>query len=94
MHVWIRNFSPHKQGTNHTRIGIQYCTPQGLFEKRRQLEETEFFEQRLEREKKFQQKIDDLRAQDSDDYNRSKIGLEKSIQELEQHLEGMMATYQ
>ncbi len=67
---------------------------QSLFEKRRQMEETEFMEKRDERETKFQQKIQDLRDQDSDDYNRSKIGLEKSIQELEQHLEGMMATYQ
>ena len=69
------------------------CT-QALFEKRRQMEETEYMENRLEREKKFQQKIEDLRMQDSDDYNRSKIGLEKSTQELEQHLESMMATYQ
>ena len=58
------------------------------------MEETEFLEQRLEREKKFQQKIDDLRNTDADDYTKSKIALEKSIQELEQHLEKMMATYQ
>merc|ERR1711904_409699 len=47
-----------------------------------------------ERERKFQQRIDELRTQDADEYNKSKIALEKSIQELEQHLEKMMATYQ
>lgn len=67
---------------------------QSLFEKRRQMEETEFLEQRAAREDKYAGKIEELRLQDADDYNKSKIGLEKSIQELEQHLEKMMATYQ
>eukprot|EP00396_MALV-II-16_sp_LP-1_P000175 gene175-64_t len=67
---------------------------EALFEKRMQMEETEFMEQRAEREKKFQQRIDDLRTQDADNYNKSKIALEKSIQGLEQHLESMGATYQ
>merc|ERR1719440_2239347 len=48
----------------------------------------------MERERKFQQRIDELRQSDADDYNKSKIALERSIQELEQHLEKMMATYQ
>jgi len=65
-----------------------------LLEKRRQMEETEFLEARMERERKFQSRIDDLRQSDADDYNKSKIALERSIQELEQHLEKMMATYQ
>lgn len=67
---------------------------QNLFEKRRQLEETEFAEQRLQRERKFKEKIDQLREQDADEYNSSRIALEKNIQELEGHLEKMMATYQ
>ena len=45
-------------------------------------------------EMEFSHGLDDLRMQDADDYNKSKIGLEKTIQELEQHLEKMMATYQ
>jgi len=65
-----------------------------LFEQRRQMEETEFLEERETREQKFQQRIDDLRTQDADDYNKCKINLERSIQELEQHLEKMMANYQ
>eukprot|EP00397_Hematodinium_sp_SG-2012_P021688 GEMP01022425.1.p1 GENE.GEMP01022425.1~~GEMP01022425.1.p1 ORF type:complete len:682 (+),score=169.67 GEMP01022425.1:38-2083(+) len=65
-----------------------------LFEQRRQMEECEFIEQREAREAKYQQKIDDLRTQDADDYNKSKMSLERSIQELEQHLEKMMANYQ
>merc|ERR1719487_2734123 len=65
-----------------------------LLEKRRQMEETEFLEARLERERRNQGRIEELRISDADDYNKSKIALEKSIQELEQHLEKMMATYQ
>ncbi|CAD7962826.1 unnamed protein product [Amoebophrya sp. A25] len=67
---------------------------EALFEKRMQMEESEFMEQRLEREKRFKKKIDDLREQDADEYNNSRIALEKSIQDLEVHLEKMMATYQ
>jgi hypothetical protein len=46
------------------------------------MEETEFLEQRAERNKRFQQKIEELRTQDADDFNKSKISLEKSIQVL------------
>mmetsp|Transcript_13384 Transcript_13384/g.32787 ORF Transcript_13384/g.32787 Transcript_13384/m.32787 type:complete len:624 (+) Transcript_13384:934-2805(+) len=67
---------------------------EALFEKRRMMEETEFMDQRGEREKKFAKKIDELREQDEDEYNNSRIALEKSIQELETHFEKMMATYQ
>ena len=38
------------------------------------MEETEFMDQRLQRENKFAWKIDELRLQDADDYNKSKIG--------------------
>jgi len=75
-------------------LGKNKAEIESLFEKRRQMEETEFLEARQERERKFQQRIDELRTQDADEYNKSKIALEKSIQELEQHLEKMMATYQ
>merc|ERR1719375_2512901 len=64
-----------------------------LFEKRRAMEETDFMERRQEREKGFQQQIEDLRTQNADDYSKRKIAMEKSIQELEQHLEKMMAIY-
>merc|ERR1719163_2516444 len=40
------------------------------------------------------QQIEDLRTHNADDYNKCKIALERSIQELEQHLEKMMAIYQ
>jgi dynein regulatory complex protein 1 len=75
-------------------LGKNKAEIEALFEKRRQMEETEFLEARQERERKFQQRIDELRTQDADEYNKSKIALEKSHQELEQHLEKMMATYQ
>merc|ERR1719291_1550471 len=58
------------------------------------MEETEFLERRQERERDFQQQIEDLRTHNADDYNKCKIALEKGIQELEQHLEKMMSTYQ
>merc|ERR1719238_2160092 len=66
---------------------------EALFEKRRQMEETEFLERRQERERGFQQQIEELRSNFADDYNKCKIALERSIQELEQHLEKMMSTY-
>jgi len=65
-----------------------------LFEKRRQMEETEFLERRQERERGFQEQIEELRTHFADDYNKCKIALEKGIQQLEQHHEKMMATYQ
>merc|ERR1719482_1992477 len=75
-------------------LGKNKAEIEALFEKRRQMEETEFLEARHERERRFQARINELRQTDADDYNKSKIALEKSIQELEQHLEKMMATYQ
>merc|ERR1712048_1190391 len=66
---------------------------EALFERRRQMEETEFLERRQERERDFQQQIEDLRTHNADDYNKCKIALEKGIQELEQHLEKMNSTY-
>jgi len=64
-----------------------------LFDKRRQMEETEFLERRREREANFQADIERLRTHFANDYNTCKIALEKGIQELEQHLEKMLSTY-
>lgn len=64
-----------------------------LFDKRREMEETEFLEKRQEREKFFQQQIEELRTNNADDYNKCKIAMERGIQELEQHLEKMTSTY-
>jgi len=66
---------------------------ESLFEKRRHMEEMEFLERRQERQKGFEHQIDELRTTNADDYNKTKISLEKGIQELEQHLEKMMSTY-
>ncbi|KAF4714368.1 hypothetical protein FOZ62_020939, partial [Perkinsus olseni] len=57
-------------------------------------EESEFLEQRQEREKQFHQKNEDLCHRDLDEFNKVKMSLEGSIHELEQHLERSMATYQ
>merc|ERR1719321_726373 len=65
-----------------------------LFEKRKRMEENDFLEERQTREREFQMKTDTLRINHADEFNQSKIALEKSIQDLEQHLEKMMATYQ
>merc|ERR1719440_2404332 len=65
-----------------------------LFEKRKRMEENDFLEERQHREREFQMKTDNLRIAHADEFNQSKIALEKSIQDLEQHLEKMMATYQ
>merc|ERR1719440_1970985 len=64
-----------------------------LFEKRRHMEEIEFMDRRQERQKGFEHQIEELRTTNADDYNKTKISLEKGIQELEQHLEKMMSTY-
>merc|ERR1719163_1665375 len=58
------------------------------------MEENDFLEERQLREREFQMKTDTLRINHADEFNQSKIALEKSIQDLEQHLEKMMATYQ
>merc|ERR1719482_1503170 len=65
-----------------------------LFEKRKRMEENEFLEERQHRERQYQIRTDQLRTTHADEFNQSKIALEKSIQDLEQHLEKMMATYQ
>jgi len=66
---------------------------EALFEKRRHMEEMEFLERRQERQKGFEHQIEELRTTNADDYNKTKINLEKGIQELEQHLEKMISTY-
>jgi len=64
-----------------------------LFEKRQEMEQETFLKRRQERERGFQQQIEELRTDNADGYNKCKIALEKGIQELEQHLEKMLATY-
>ncbi|KAF4662819.1 hypothetical protein FOL47_006042 [Perkinsus chesapeaki] len=75
-------------------LGKQKKELDTLFEKRRQMEESEFIEQRQEREKQFQQKNEELRYRDLDEFGKVKMSLERSIQELQQHLERTKATYQ
>mmetsp|Transcript_8497 Transcript_8497/g.24955 ORF Transcript_8497/g.24955 Transcript_8497/m.24955 type:complete len:670 (+) Transcript_8497:82-2091(+) len=75
-------------------LGRNKAEVEALFEKRRQMEETEFLERRQERVRGFQREIEELRTHDADNYNKCKIALERGIQELEQHLERMMSTYQ
>jgi dynein regulatory complex protein 1 len=74
-------------------LGKNKAEIEALFEKRRHMEEMEFLERRQERQKGFEQQIEELRTTNADDYNKTKISLEKGIQELEQHLEKMMSTY-
>mmetsp|Transcript_28105 Transcript_28105/g.72718 ORF Transcript_28105/g.72718 Transcript_28105/m.72718 type:complete len:672 (-) Transcript_28105:163-2178(-) len=65
-----------------------------LFDQRQQMEEEEFMARRQKNEREQVMKIDQQRSQDGNEFTKSKIALEKSHQELEQHLEKMMATYQ
>jgi len=74
-------------------LGKNKAEIEALFEKRRHMEEMEFLERRQERQKGFEHQIEELRTTNADDYNKTKISLEKGIQELEQHLEKMMSTY-
>jgi dynein regulatory complex protein 1 len=74
-------------------LGNNKAEVEALFEKRRHMEEMEFLERRQERQKGFEHQIEELRTTNADDYNKTKISLEKGIQELEQHLEKMMSTY-
>lgn len=75
-------------------LGKNKAEIEALFEKRRQMEESEFLERRQERERNFQQQIEELRTHFADEYNKCKVALERGIQELEQHHEKMMSTYQ
>lgn len=74
-------------------LGKNKAEIEALFEKRRHMEEMEFLERRQERQKGFEHQIEELRTTNADDYNKTKISLEKGIQELEQHLEKMLSTY-
>jgi dynein regulatory complex protein 1 len=74
-------------------LGANKAEIQALFEKRKTMEESEFLERRQERQKGFERQIEELRTTNADEYNKTKINLEKGIQELEQHLEKMMSTY-
>jgi len=74
-------------------LGKNKAEIESLFEKRRHMEEMEFLDRRQERQKGFEHQIEELRTTNADDYNKTKISLEKGIQELEQHLEKMMSTY-
>merc|ERR1739841_357411 len=47
-----------------------------------------------ERAEQYQQQLEKLRRDDAEDYNILKIRLETDIQNLQQHLEAMRATYQ
>ena len=64
-----------------------------LFEKRNQMEQ-HFMDASQERAEEYQQQLEKLRQTDAEDYNILKIRLETDIQNLEQHLEAMRATYQ
>jgi dynein regulatory complex protein 1 len=74
-------------------LGANKAEIQALFEKRKTMEESEFLERRQERQKGFERQIEELRTTNADEYNKTKINLEKGIQELEQHLEKIMSTY-
>ena len=65
----------------------------GLFE-RRSTREQAFMERTLEQAEEYQRQLEELRVLDAEDYNILKIRLETDIQNLEQHLEAMRATYQ
>ncbi len=64
-----------------------------LFERRNQLEQN-FMEKMLEQAEEYQRKLEELRVLDAEDFNILKIRLETDIQNLEQHLEAIRATYQ
>lgn len=66
---------------------------QELADKRTRLEQ-EFMDRYLSTVEKYQLDLENLRIQDAEDYHILKIRLETDIQNLEQHLEAMRATYQ
>ncbi|KAJ9522954.1 hypothetical protein QJQ45_023754 [Haematococcus lacustris] len=64
-----------------------------LFDKRSKME-ADFMERYLSTVEKYQGALEALRISDAEDYHILKIRLETDIQNLEQHLEAMRATYQ
>mmetsp|Transcript_4676 Transcript_4676/g.15483 ORF Transcript_4676/g.15483 Transcript_4676/m.15483 type:complete len:645 (+) Transcript_4676:346-2280(+) len=65
----------------------------GLFDKR-SAREQKFMDDMLETAEDYQRQLEEERVQNAEDYNILKIRLETDIQNLEQHLEAMRATYQ
>mmetsp|Transcript_35004 Transcript_35004/g.99216 ORF Transcript_35004/g.99216 Transcript_35004/m.99216 type:complete len:688 (-) Transcript_35004:130-2193(-) len=64
-----------------------------LFDKRSSMEQN-FMEATQERAETYHKALEDLRVADAEEYNILKIRLETDIQNLEQYLEAMRATYQ
>jgi dynein regulatory complex protein 1 len=64
-----------------------------LFERRSTME-AQFMEAMQQRAEQYQQALETQRVQDAEEYSILKIRLETDIQNLEQHLEAMRATYQ
>ncbi|KAG1659692.1 hypothetical protein FOA52_004331 [Chlamydomonas sp. UWO 241] len=74
-------------------LGSNKSEMQELFDRRSRLEQ-EFMERYLASVENYQALLDALRVSDAEDYHILKIRLETDIQNLEQHLETMRATYQ
>mmetsp|Transcript_22481 Transcript_22481/g.73000 ORF Transcript_22481/g.73000 Transcript_22481/m.73000 type:complete len:675 (+) Transcript_22481:78-2102(+) len=66
---------------------------EALFEKRHTMEQN-FMDASQQRAETFHADLEALRVEDAEQYNILKIRLETDIQNLEQHLEAMRATYQ
>ncbi|KAK9817150.1 hypothetical protein WJX72_010361 [[Myrmecia] bisecta] len=64
-----------------------------LFEQRGTTEQ-KFMDRYLASAEEYQRLLEELRTADAEDYNVLKIRLETDVQNLEQHLEAMRATYQ
>lgn len=64
-----------------------------LFDKRSKMEQ-DFMERYLATVESYQNQLEGIRVDDAEDYHILKIRLETDIQNLEQHLETMRATYQ
>jgi dynein regulatry complex protein 1 len=66
---------------------------QQMFDRRNQLEQ-DFLERYLSQVEAYQQNLFDMQVNDAQDFNTLKIQLEGDRQNLERHMEAMLATYQ
>ena len=84
--------APHTQERTDL-LGSNRNEMQELFDKRSKMEQ-DFMERFLGTVETYQKTLEALRIADAEDYHILKIRLETDIQNLEQHLEAMRATYQ
>eukprot|EP00916_Digyalum_oweni_P026210 GHVL01043092.1.p1 GENE.GHVL01043092.1~~GHVL01043092.1.p1 ORF type:complete len:460 (+),score=117.77 GHVL01043092.1:493-1872(+) len=94
---FMEKFEKRKESETERRAAIlnkNAADLQTLFDKRKQMEESDFFQNRRDSASTFQEKMVDMEVNDANQYTKTKLQLEMGIQSLEKHLEDTIASNQ